>query len=254
MNQETILRIKDLKKEYSGKGLKYPLFDNITFEIKNNSFTTILSPRYSNKTLLLQVIAGFDSSTSGTIENFSNTIVYIPAKPSSLPWLNVKLNIEMGLKHNNSGKKRDISELIDLAGLQGYEDHFPHNKSLGFRFRIALARAIAVNPALIMIDEPFNDMDNVTKLEMYLLLRDIYIKTHITFLFATSNISEAVFLSERILIPGPETNGIIYDINNTLPYERDADLFNNGVVKEKMSEIEDLIKAGESVLLNSFLI
>lgn len=253
MNNNSIIQIKNLGKEYSHSGLKLQVLSNLTFDLGVRTFTSILAPHKSGKSVLLEIIAGLEEPSTGTIDNKSNIVSYIPSKPSSFPWLSVKENVEIANKFKG-GEKFNITELIKLTGLSGYEDHFPNNKSLGFRLRISLARALASNPALILLDDPFYQMDQITKSEIYPLLRQIFLSTGISFLIATSNITEAVFLADRIIILKPESSGILEEITPELPEYRTQTILSEPVFKKKVKSIEDIIKVGDSLIFNSFLI
>jgi ABC-type nitrate/sulfonate/bicarbonate transport system ATPase subunit len=216
MNQ-SILKIENLSKVYSDSvGYKIHLLENISLKISKAGCTTILAPKGSGKSSLLRIIANLEKETSGKIENTSKRIAYIPSKPSSFPWLNVQNNIEYGLENSN----KDVSKFIKLVGLEGYEDHYPHNKSEGFRFRIALGRALANNPDVIVIDEPFNKLNSLTKQEIYLLVRKIIVETSVKIIFGTANITEAIFLSDKIFLMKKKPGEIIDKINIELPIDR----------------------------------
>lgn len=171
--------------------------ESIDLSINEGEITTILAPTGSGKSALLKIIAGLETSSSGKIKDNSQKKIFIPAKPSSFPWLNVKENILFNLSNSDDAELQKISNLI---GLEGYKDHYPHNKSLGFRFRISLARAIMNKADLIIIDESFTKMRDEVKKRIYFLLRKIISERKISILFGTSNISEAILLSDKIFL------------------------------------------------------
>jgi len=253
LNKATILQIKNLRMEHSGRGIKILHLSDISLKIEEHTFTAILGPQNSNKSLLCEIIAGLVEPTLGKIER-SGIIAYIPSKPSSFPWLNVRENIELGINHNKTGKKITLADLVELTGIAGYEDHFPKNKSLGFRFRVTLARALASGAELIVLDEPFKDMDQLTKFEIYSLIRNVYKFTGISFIIATSNITEAVFFGEKIFIISSASSGIIHETSNHISDQKIEFIFQETVFKEKVKEVEDLVKTGESLIFNSYLI
>jgi NitT/TauT family transport system ATP-binding protein len=117
----------------------------------------------------------------------------------------------MALKLNKNKERMSLNEIISLIELTGYESHFPDNKSYGFRFRIALGRALAVNPLFVLADDSFRIMDPETKTEIYDLIKNICSKSEITFIAATADISEAVILSDRILLMRKNPGRIFYD-------------------------------------------
>lgn len=216
-----MLEIINLSKEYvDDYGYKKILFRNLTFSIKEKEITSIIAPVGAGKSSLLKIICGLDKQFNGEIKRDSDKpIIFIPSAPSSFPWLNVRENILFELKRKDDSH---INKLIQLVGLDGYEDYYPNNKSLGFRFRICLARALARNPYAILIDDPFVKIEPKTRSELYILLNDINKKLNTTFLLATTNISEAVFLSNQIYLMKKNPGEIFKSI--TVSFSKGNDL------------------------------
>ena len=233
-----MIEIKNICRDiYSEYGYKTQILSNISFSIAEEKITGIIAPGKSGKSTLLKIISGLDNPTSGNIENSSQKkIVIIPSKPSSFPWLTVFDNVKFGLKN---WSKEDIIDLIASVGLAGYEAFHPDNNSLGFRFRIALARSLAHNPSLILLDEPFNLLDNVARGEIYKLLRKIKRERKTTFLIVTSNISEAVFLSDKIYLMKKDPTEIISEYEADFGSERDLTIYSSPKFTSLRSEIEN---------------
>ncbi len=214
------LKIENISKYYKKPaGAKQKVLENINLSIETSErrekFVSILASFSSGKTTLLKIISALEKADSGKIilqnETYSKPtgkIAYIPEKPSSLPWMNVEENIRFAASNNDA----DVKELIDLVGLNGYEDHHPHNDSQGFQFRISLARALAVNPDCILLDDPFKRMDSVTKDEIYEVLRKSQDKYNAAFILATTNVSEAIYLSDKIYLMSKGPGKIIEEI------------------------------------------
>ena len=151
---EKYFEVNSLSKDYTdSSGFTVHLLEGISFEIEKGSITSLLAPTGAGKSSLLRILSGLDTQTTGTVKvNSENKkIVYIPSAPSSFPWYSVKENLS--LVSNDENK---INSVIKDVGLEGYENHFPDNNSLGFRFRISLARALAAGADIIILDEPFN--------------------------------------------------------------------------------------------------
>jgi ABC-type nitrate/sulfonate/bicarbonate transport system ATPase subunit len=202
-----------LSKDYfDSTGHIVHLLEDINLNINEGELTSILAPTGAGKSSLLKIISGLENPTSGKIEDNSKKKIFIPAEPSSFPWLNVKENILFNLSNNND---TELKAVISLVGLEGYEDHYPNNKSLGFRFRISLARAIMNNTDLIVIDESFTKMRDEVKKRIYLLLRRVIAEKKISILFGTSNISEAILLSDKIFLMDKNPGRILdsFEIN-----------------------------------------
>ena len=220
----SFLEVKNITKCFNGvAGSKQLIFENLSFSInEEHNITSILAPYGGGKTALLKILSGLDSDFRGDIllkgGKNKNIFPFIPEKPASFPWLDVKGNIKLIIimnKKMEGSSKVNLQEIIDLTGLTGYEDHFPYNKSYGFRFRISLARALAVSPPIISLDNPFRLMDLETKDEIFKLINKIGSEKKIKFLFATSNITEAALLSDKILLingkPGYLSGELIID-------------------------------------------
>ncbi len=207
----SLLEVKDLSKDFfSQAGAKLKVLENINFKIdstESGCLTTILSPFSAGKTTLLKIIGALESPSAGSVflkgKEFKITdgkVVYIPQKPSSFPWWNVEENI--GIALNSVGKSFNnslVDEIISLVGLDSYPKHIPHNKSKGFRFRIALGRALAVDPAVILLDDCFSAMERETRNELQNLVSKLRASRKLFFLLTTSDVLEAILLSDRIL-------------------------------------------------------
>ena len=216
MNKKNfILKLNSVGKYYFAEaGLKINVLEDISFEIpfsNEGTITSILAPFGSGKSTLLKIISGVIKKDSGEIsfdDSQNKNIPLIPEKPSSFPWMNVRQNIEFGLNLSKN-KKYSVDNLISVTGLTGYADHHPNNKSYGFRFRISLARAIALNPSLILIDDSFKQMKKETKEEIHQLVSDISFSEKMNFIISTTNLVEAIQLSDVILLMSAKPGRIV---------------------------------------------
>ena len=233
-NTETLLELSDITKIFSDEyGTKRKVLENITFAIplSTSKITSIIAPFRAGKSTLLKIIAGIETATNGEVilkkEKYlrpNGKIVLIPEKSVSLPWLNVRENIELANRLETCRKSNgdyDTNDLITLVGLSGYENHFPHNHSFGFRFRISLARALLFNPLVLLLDDCFRKMDAATREEIYNLLEYVSKKVDAHFLIATTNIIEAVRLSEKIFLMSKAPGRIYKEITLTDEFIRD---------------------------------
>lgn len=240
-----MIEIKNLLKEYSSDtGFRTVVLKNISFKIPGGKITSIIAPTGSGKSVLLKIISGLEEQTSGDVINpTEGKIIFIPSAPSSFPWLNVFENVKFGL---DKWDEKNIKALINLVGLEGYDTFYPDNKSLGFRFRIALARSLAHNPAVVLLDEPFNQMDVQTKNEIYFLIREINKIKNTSFLLATTNLTEALFLSDRIFIMKKNPAEIHSEIDIDLSTKRDEATFFSDRFHQLRIQIEESFKSIES--------
>ncbi|MCH8171323.1 MAG: ATP-binding cassette domain-containing protein, partial [Bacteroidetes bacterium] len=193
-----ILKISDLN--YSNE------FHNFNFEIeaKQNSINCILCFD-SSASALLKIIGNVEDNFQGEIKlkNDNSKVIYIPKEPSSLPWFNVEENIKFVINNSELSvniSNEQIQKVIESVGLAGYEKHFSDNSSLGFRFRISLARALVLQPALILIDNSFYKMDDETKFELYDLLKNVSSDYNVSILLSSTDINETIYLSEIIYL------------------------------------------------------
>lgn len=233
--QHTI-HIEQLRKSYSEPtaGDVHYIIEDVDLIIKGGEFFVLLGPSGCGKSTLLNMIAGFVSKSGGNLRvdneevnkpGRDRAVVFQQADSSLFPWLTVRENVEFGLRMKKIAKaeRRTISDrFIGLVGLNGHEEKFPKELSGGMKQRVQLARVLANDPAILLMDEPFGALDAMTRRTMQKELVNIWQQTHKTVIFVTHDIQEALLLGERIGIMsvGPSSN--ITDIyDNTLPYPRD---------------------------------
>ena len=234
---DELIRLINVSKDYTDKvGYRIHLLEDISLSVKQNEFVTVLAPKGSGKSSLLKIICGLEKRTSGGI-NSGGKIVYIPTAPSSFPWLNVEQNISF----NSKFASNEIAKIIRLVGLNGYEDHYPHKESEGFRFRMSFGRALANSPDVIVIDEPFNNLNSKTREEIYLMLRDIFEQRKLTIVFGTTNITEAIFLSDKIYLMQKNPGKIIEKLKVELK-ERKLSIMESKEFHHSRNEIEEIFK------------
>lgn len=215
MNQ---INIKNLFFAYPGK-LKHNVFVDLSISIKKGEFVAILGPSGCGKTTLLNCIAGLLKPQEGKISisgDSKNQISLVFQEPLLLPWAKTLKNVCFGLEIKKVKKEeaeKRAREMLNLVRLQKFEDYYPNKLSYGMKQRVNLARALAVNPSILLLDEPFSNLDIKTKEQLENDLLEIFKKFKKTFIFATHNIDEAVYLADRILI-FTEKGNLIKDIEN----------------------------------------
>ena len=219
---QNILEIKNLSKTYTDiSGTNQKILKGLNISCSEGEIISIIAGKNSGKSTLLKIIGRLDEPSEGSVE-IKGKAVFIPSLPSSFPWLNVVENIKIV---DNRLTNEEINRLLNLVGLDGYGDHHPDNRSLGFRFRISIARALAADPILILIDEPFTEMNEKTKAEIYSLIKRINREIKKGFILTTSKISEAVFLSNKIYLMKRDPGEIIGEIKINKELERISDIF-----------------------------
>jgi len=235
----TKLRIKNITKNFETKSNKLHVLDSISLDVKEKEFLTIIGPSGCGKTTLIRIIAGLETPTSGRIildeteiHKPSKKIGYVPQEYSLFPWKNTKENIRFGLKLQGVKKadaEKKIEELLDLIGLSEFREYYPKNISGGMKQKIAIARALAIDQTLLLLDEPLISIDAQNRNKLQDDILKIWKKSERTIVFITHNIDEAVYLSDRIIIlsPLPATVKEIIPITLERPRNRTSPQFNH---------------------------
>lgn len=227
------LVLQDLSKSFvlDGKS-EVEALSHLDLEVSEGEFVSILGPSGCGKTTLLRIIAGLDLASGGTILLNGNPIsgpcprmAMIFQEYSLYPWKTVIDNIAFGLevKGVETQKRREKArELLELVGLQDFSGNFPYELSGGMRQRVAVARALAIDPQILLMDEPFGALDAQTRNMLQKELLEVWEKTKKTVVFVTHSVDEAVFLSDRIIVltARPGTIKEVVNIDLTRPRER----------------------------------
>ncbi|MFD2263833.1 ABC transporter ATP-binding protein [Lacibacterium aquatile] len=198
--------------------------------IAENDFITILGPSGCGKSTLLRIVAGLDRPTSGQvlldgrkIEGPGPDRGVVFQSYTLFPWLTVADNIAFGLREKgvpDAQRKDIVASYIEKVGLRGFENHFPKQLSGGMQQRTAIARALANDPEILLLDEPFGALDNQTRSLMQELLLGIWERERKTVLFVTHDIEEAIFLASRVIVMSARPGRIKADLPVDLPHPR----------------------------------
>ena len=222
-----ILKITALKKQYSGQNGARKILDNLDLTVENGEFVCILGPSGCGKSTLVRCIAGFESYEGSILCNqkpvtgpTDERIMVFQDYNQLFPWKNVEKNIQYPLKLKGIKDKTELKRISDtflqLVGLDGIQKQYPHELSGGMKQRIAIARALALKPNIILMDEPFAALDAISRNNLQRELHAIFEKEKTTVIFITHNIQEAIVLGTRILLMSK--NGmIVVDKRNPLP-------------------------------------
>jgi NitT/TauT family transport system ATP-binding protein len=229
-----LISVRDLSKSFGGPdGRPVPVLEGISFDVKEGEFVALLGRSGSGKSTLLRCIAGLIAPTDGEVlfrgerltgTNRDTTMVFQTF--ALLPWLTVQENVELGLEARGvAGPERTERALraIDLVGLDGYETAYPKELSGGMRQRVGFARALVVEPAALLMDEPFSALDVLTSENLRGELLELWEGQRFptkTMIMVTHNIEEAVLLADRIMILGTNPGRIRADMTNPLPRPR----------------------------------
>lgn len=233
------LEIANISKTWRDNGTEQKVLEGIDISVEKNEFVCIIGPSGCGKTTLLKIVAGLEHADEGKILFKENTIhttcqcrAMVFQEPPLYPWKTVQQNIELGLIFRNTPlaeRKETVKEKIQLTGLKGYEDYYPNQLSGGMKQKTQLARVLALNPEIVLLDEPFAAMDEILRHSFDLYLLDLWEKEKKTFVLVTHSIEEAVLLADRIIIMKPNPGRIHLEQKIDLP--RPRDLFSDEIVK-----------------------
>ena len=248
------LAVNDLVLDYqiprTGGSLR--VLDHVTFGIQDREFVSVVGPSGCGKTTLLYCLAGLHAISGGTIlfdggsaddARVKRAVVF--QSPTLLPWRNVADNVGYGLSLQGRNAPSDherVAALIRLVGLAGFERYFPHALSGGMQQRVNLARALAVEPEVLLMDEPFAALDAQTRENMQAELLRVWEYDRKTVVFITHQIEEAVYLSDRVLVMKPRPSRVQQDIAIDLGRPRDPRIKRTPRFNEYVDQITELVQ------------
>lgn len=205
-------------------GERFPVIKNISFEVCPREFVSLVGPSGCGKSTLLKILAGLIKTKHGSVISQSQKTSMVFQNFAIFPWLTVKNNVEYGLKMEGvAGAKRKEMALAKIkeVGLAGSENQYPRKLSGGMQQRVGVARALAIEPDLLLMDEPFSSLDVLTAEKLRSELLDLCLKYKMTIIMVTHQVEEAVEMSDRIIVLGPRPTTVKEIIEVNLPRPRD---------------------------------
>ncbi len=247
------IKIADVGVQFPSSRGTVTAVENVTQDIPGGSFVSIVGPSGCGKSTLLSVIAGLQKPTSGSVSIHGRPVTgpdrnigFVFQEDSTLPWRdvtdNVRFAMQMGGVPREEQKKR-AQQAIDLVGLTGFEHAYPATLSGGMRQRVALARTLAMQPGVVLMDEPFAALDQQTRIFLGAEVRQIWARTHQTVVFVTHDISEAILLSQQVWVMSYRPGTIIDVIDVDLPEERDPSIVSTHEFNELHNRIWSSLQA-----------
>jgi ABC-type nitrate/sulfonate/bicarbonate transport system ATPase subunit len=205
------------------------VLDDITLEVRTGEFVCILGPSGCGKSTLLNIVGGFLVPSLGSVAIDGEAVtgpdprrIFVFQERGVFPWLTVEGNIGFGLFRETPQEKRDrIAHYVQLVGLRGFEQSYPRELSGGMKQRLEVARALAVDPDVLYLDEPFGALDSITRLQMRRELLRIWQAERKTILFVTHDIEESVQLADRVVVLSARPGRVQRIVDVNIPHPRD---------------------------------
>ena len=225
----TKLQVRNLSMVFSRDGKTTPVLENINLEVAAGEFVCLLGPSGCGKSTLLNTLAGFLSPTSGEVLVDGEIVhgpdarrIFVFQERGVFPWLTVEGNIAFGLSGlSRTEREQRIAHYVRMVGLQGFEKTYPSELSGGMKQRLEVARALAVDPDMLFLDEPFGALDSITRLTMRGELLRIWEAERKTIIFVTHDIDEAVQLADRVVVMSARPATIQQIVAIDIPHPRD---------------------------------
>ncbi|HCB99856.1 MAG TPA: sulfonate ABC transporter ATP-binding protein [Ruminococcaceae bacterium] len=246
----TGIQVKDVSMAYTGKnGEPISALKNINLDIKEEEFISLLGPSGCGKTTLLRLIADLLQPTTGTVSilgkspretRLARKFGIVFQSPVLYDWRSVRRNICMPMEIMGIPRKTRtsrINEVLDLVGLRNFGTKYPFELSGGMQQRVGIARALALKPEILLMDEPFSALDEFTREKLNEDLLKIWSQTKKTIIFVTHNIPESVFLSDRVVVLSPHPGRVSAVVDIDLPRPRSASLREEPVFYEYVAKI-----------------
>jgi len=244
MNSKVKVEVKNLTKKFGD----LLVLNDVSFEVYEGEFLCIVGPTGCGKTTFLNSLTHLYEPTAGEIlfkgekvDLRKHNITYIFQEYSAMEWLTVRQNVRFGLEIKNDLKNIDkkVADAIELVGLKGYEEYYPKQLSASMLQRVVIARAFATQPELLLMDEPYGQLDITLRFKLEDEVVRLCKQTNTTVIFITHNIEEAVYLGDRILVLTNKPTSIKKIVPNELPRPRDIA---DPKFVEMRNRITDLIK------------
>lgn len=252
-SDDSVVRVRDVSKTYSNGTTA---LQNIYLDVVPHDFVSLVGPSGCGKSTLLRIIAGLGDATSGSVmvdgaaptsPEARRSLGYVFQDANLLPWQNVQDNVALPLSLGGVGKNKRreaAGEVLELVGLSDFKHAYPRELSGGMRMRVSIARALVTRPRLILMDEPFGALDEITRQRLNQELLSIKKQTGATVIFVTHNVFEAVYLSKRIAIMSAQPGRIIHTTQIDTDDERTPDFRGTDVFSRTVVEVTEVLERG----------
>ncbi len=218
------MRVQHLHKVFDGSVVA---IEDLTLDIRAGEFLAVLGPSGCGKSTLLRIIAGLERPTSGLVEKVEGKIAYVFQDAHLLPWRNVLRNVALPLELIGVSRAEQLAaaeEALRQVGLAEAMTRYPAQLSGGMKMRVSLARALVTQPKLLLLDEPFAALDEITRQKLDEQLRELWLRHRMTVVFVTHSTAEATFLADRAVVLTKRPARVVEDLAIELPVHREAGL------------------------------
>ncbi|WHO74513.1 ABC transporter ATP-binding protein [Rhizobium sp. BT03] len=258
MQAPSVVSAKDLCLTYQANDGPVNALSDVNLDVRKGDFVSFIGPSGCGKTTFLRVIADLEKSTSGEISingmtpeeaRKARAYGYVFQAPALYPWRTIENNIALPLEimgYSSADRARRIAEALDLVSLSGFEKKFPWQLSGGMQQRASIARALAFDADLLLMDEPFGALDEIVRDHLNEELLKLWARTNKTICFVTHSIPEAVYLSTKIVVMSPRPGRVTDVIDSTLPAERPLDIRDTPEFLEIAHRVREGLRTGHS--------
>jgi sulfonate transport system ATP-binding protein len=247
---EHSLEIRNLAKAFNINGQAHPVVSGLDLDIEPGEFVVIVGESGSGKTTLLRIIAGLETADAGSVA-VSGRFVHgvgdergmVFQEPRLLPWLTVAKNVSIGLELRGLPREavdRTVDAFLDLVGLRDFALAYPSQLSGGMAQRVGIARALAISPQVMLLDEPLGALDAMTKMRMQRELERLWQEQRVTMIMVTHDTEEAVYLADKVVVMSSGEGGISEVIPVALPRPRDRSSSEFAEVREALLRVFNL--------------
>lgn len=219
----------------------------ISFTCEPGEFTTVVGPSGCGKSTLLKIASGLLDPTSGSLDVNRDSLGYVFQDATLLPWRTVTNNVELIAElqgHDKAERRARAQKAIELVGLKGFEKHHPKRLSGGMKMRVSLARSLVLSPTVFMFDEPFGALDEITRERLNEEVLSLFKRENFAGLFITHSISEAVFLSTKVLVMSARPGEIVAEYDIPFDYPRKPELRFTAEFAELSGQVSESLRGG----------
>ncbi|WP_344797852.1 ABC transporter ATP-binding protein [Frondihabitans peucedani] len=237
--------------DFRGVEMRFPngtvALHDVDLTVDRGEFVTVVGPSGCGKSTLLRIASGLEHASQGTTDIKTDRIGYVFQDATLLPWRSVEANVELLAELNGRSpaeRKRAAQEAIDLVGLSGFEKNLPKQLSGGMKMRASLARSLTLEPELFLFDEPFGALDEITRERLNDELLRLFVEKQFAGLFITHSVSEAVYLSTRVIVMSGRPGSIVETFDVPFPMPRSPEIRFEAEFAKLVGEVSHALREG----------